>query len=140
MQKKLKQAVRKSAKSILSFLPLMTGVVLLISLVRALIPSSLYVNLFQKSIFLNSIIGGLLGSILAGNPSTSYVIGGELLKEGIGLAAVTAFLVTWVTVGLIQFPAESIMLGKKFAILRNVLSFVFSIIVAITTVLILNLL
>jgi len=140
MQKKLKQAVKQSTKNILNFLPLMTGVVLLISLIRTLIPSSLYLNLFQKNAFFNSIIGGLLGSILAGNPSTSYIIGGEFLKEGVGLVAVTAFLLTWVTVGLVQFPAEFIMLGKKFTILRNLLSFVFSIIVALLTVLVLNIL
>ena len=75
-----------------------------------------------------------MGSVLAGNPVTSYVLGGELLTQGVNLVAVTAFLVAWVTVGFVQLPAESMMLGKKFAISRNILSFIFSIIVAIITV------
>jgi hypothetical protein len=51
---------------------------------------------------------------------------------------VTAFLVAWVTVGIIQLPAEIMMLGKRFAITRNILSFIFSILVAIMTVLIIG--
>jgi hypothetical protein len=68
----------------------------------------------------------------------SYIIGGELLKQGISLIAVTAFIVAWVTVGFIQLPAESMILGKKFAFVRNILSFIFAIIVALITVVILG--
>ena len=74
-----------------------------------------------------------MGSILAGNPITSYIIGGELLAQGISMTAVTAFLVAWVTVGMVQLPAESILLGKRFAVTRNIAAFVFSVIVAILT-------
>jgi len=62
-----------------------------------------------------------------------------MLKQGISLIAVTAFLVSWVTVGFIQIPAESVALGKKFAILRNLSAFVLSMIVAFTAILILSL-
>lgn len=48
---------------------------------------------------------------------------GELLEQGAGLVAVTAFLVAWVTVGLIQLSVESILLGKKFAVSRNIFQF-----------------
>ena len=89
--------------------------------------------------FVDSLIGAGIGSILAGNPVTSYIIGGELLTQGVSLAAVTAFLVAWVTVGLVQLPAESILLGKRFAITRNITSFVFAIIAAYTTTAIINL-
>jgi uncharacterized membrane protein YraQ (UPF0718 family) len=52
--------------------------------------------------------------------------------------AVTAFIVSWVTVGIIQFPIEAKALGKRFTFLRNLSSFVFSIIIAFITVLILE--
>ena len=61
-----------------------------------------------------------------------------MLKQGISLLAVTAFLVAWVTVGLVQLPAEAMLLGKKFAIIRNITSFVFAIIVAVITVMIMG--
>jgi len=139
MDKKLKIAITKSAKGMLNSLPILVGVVLLIGLASTLIPKSFYNTLFSKNVVLDSIVGSGLGSILAGNPVTSYVIGGELLKQGISLVAVTSFLVAWVTVGLVQFPAEALLLGRRFAILRNISSFAFSIIVAIITVFIVGL-
>jgi len=39
-----------------------------------------------------------------------------------------------VTVGVIQLPAEASILGKRFALTRNILSFIFAILVAIATV------
>ncbi|MBN2421926.1 hypothetical protein JXB41_01755 [Candidatus Woesearchaeota archaeon] len=119
-------------------LPVIAGVILLIGLVNTLIPKSFYTELFRGNFFLDPLIGSVMGSILAGSPITSYVLGGELLNQGVTLIAVTAFIVSWVTVGFVQLPAESMILGKKFAITRNVLSFVFAIVVAIITVGILN--
>ncbi|MBN2459250.1 hypothetical protein JXB28_03110 [Candidatus Woesearchaeota archaeon] len=140
MDKKLKQAIAKSAKAMYHALPVLIGVLLLLSLASALIPKSIYSSLFSKNIFLDSIIGSGLGSILAGNPITSYIIGGEFLKQGISLAAVTAFIVAWVTVGLVHLPAEIMLLGKKFAITRNLTAFVLTVIVALITASIVGLL
>ena len=83
-------------------------------------------------------IGGVIGSISIGHPITSYIFGGEMLKQGVSLIAVTAFLVAWITVGIIQLPAESAILGKKFAFLRNFTAFISAIIVGIITVVILG--
>lgn len=135
--KKLKQAGFKAAKGIWISIPMLAGIVLLISLASALIPKSLYNGAFGHGI-LDPIIGSIVGSILAGSPVTSYVIGGELLAQGVTLVAITAFIVAWVTVGVVQLPAEATLLGKKFAIIRNVVSFIISIAVAITAVLIMG--
>jgi len=138
-KEKLKITTIKSIRSLYNSLPVLIGVVLLISLASIIIPKSTYSIVFSGNYILDPIIGGITGSILAGNPITSYIIGGELLKQGISLIAVTSFLVAWVTVGIVQLPAESILLGKRFALLRNAISFIFAIIVAILTVAIFNL-
>ncbi len=132
----LKQAIFKAAKGLWMSLPMILGTVLLISLISAIVPQSFYTKIFGSNFFINSIIGDIIGSISAGNPITSYIFGGEMLSQGVGPIAVTAFIVSWVTVGLIQLPAESAILGKRFAILRNITSFISAIIVAIITVLI----
>lgn len=137
---RLKQAIAKAAKSLYQTLPVLVGAILLVSLANALIPKTFYSTMFRNNLFLDPFIGSAIGSILAGSPITSYIIGGELLKQGISLIAVTAFLVAWVSVGMVQLPAESIMLGKKFAIIRNITAFLFSIIVAIITVVIVEIL
>ncbi|MBW2999374.1 permease [Candidatus Woesearchaeota archaeon] len=133
-QEKLKQAVVKAGKALYKALPVLLGAVLLVSLASALIPKNFYYLLFSGNPLVDPLIGGVVGSILAGNPITSYVIGGELLAQGVSLLAVTAFLVAWVTVGIIQLPAESILLGKRFAVTRNITAFVFAIISAVITV------
>ena len=136
--KLIKQALFKAIKGLWMAFPMILGTILLISLISAIVPKSFYTSIFSQNSFLNSLIGSLVGSISAGNPITSYIFGGEMLNQGIGLITVTAFLVSWVTVGLIQLPAESAILGRKFAIIRNITAFILSIFVAIITVLILG--
>ena len=51
------------------------------------------------------------------------------------LFAVTAVIVTWVTVGLVQLPAEVTALGGRFAVSRNAAAFVVSIPTALLTAL-----
>ena len=133
-----KQSAQKAIKGLWNAFPMILGTILLISLISVIVPKSFYVSVFSKNSFLDSFIGSLVGSISAGNPITSYIFGGEMLSQGVGLIAVTAFIVSWVTVGIIQLPAESAILGKKFAILRNITAFIFSIIVAVITVLLLE--
>ena len=140
MNKKLKKSALKSARSLYRNLPVLAGIVLLISLANTLVPKIFYSQLFSGNIFQDSFIGSVIGSILAGNPITSYILGGEFLVQGVSLVAITAFMVSWVTVGLVQLPAESIMLGRRFAIFRNAISFILSIIVAIITVLVVGIL
>ncbi len=139
MNKKLKKSIKKSGMSLWATLPYLIGTVLLVSLIITLIPEAFYLKIFTNNIVLDPIVGSALGSISAGNAVTSYILGGEFLNKGISLLAVTAFLVTWVTVGMIQLPAESKILGKKFAILRNITAFFMAIIVAIITVVIMGL-
>ncbi|MBW2969397.1 permease [Candidatus Woesearchaeota archaeon] len=134
----IKQAAFKAAKSLWRSLPILIGVILLISLANVLIPKSAFAYIFQKNLVLDSFIGSALGSVLAGNPVSSYILGGELLSQGISLTAVTAFLVAWVTVGIVQLPAESVLLGKRFAIIRNITAFLFAVVVALITVFVLG--
>ncbi|MEA3457873.1 MAG: permease [Candidatus Thermoplasmatota archaeon] len=137
-ENKRKQIILSFYKALKSFgttLPILIGVILLIGLFKVYIPSKLISSIFTGELFRDTLIGSIMGSILVGNPITSYIIGGELLNEGVSLFAVTAFIAAWVTVGLIQLPAEASILGKRFALMRNALSFLFSILVALATVL-----
>lgn len=138
MEESIKNAIGKALKALWKVFPLILGTILLVSLISTIIPKSFYALVFSKNIILDSLIGSLIGSISIGTPITSYIFGGELLNQGISLIAVTAFLVAWVTVGIIQLPAEAAILGKKFAFLRNFAAFIFAILVAVITVLILG--
>ena len=132
--KRLNRAVLKSTQQIVKVTPIILGIILLISLAIASIKNTDYSSLFTKNPIIDPLIGAMFGSIMAGNPVTSYIIGGELLKQGISLMAVTSFIVAWITVGTLQLPYEMMMLGKRFAIIRNIIAFVSSILVAVITV------
>ncbi|NOR54036.1 MAG: hypothetical protein GQ536_08115 [Candidatus Aminicenantes bacterium] len=110
------------------------GVILLLGLFRMNVSPQLISSIFKGELLRDTIIGSLIGSISAGNAITSYIIGVELLNEGISLFAVTAFIVAWVTVGVIQFPAEAAILGKRFAFARNLMSFILAILVSMIVV------
>ncbi len=135
----IKEPFVKAVQSLWRSVPILLGVVLLISLISSVIPSDFYSRIFSNIPLLDSVIGAFFGSISAGNSVTSYVVGGEMLSQGISLIAVTAFIIAWVTVGVVQIPAESMLLGKKFSVLRNATSFLLAIIIAVIVVGVYNL-
>ncbi len=139
VEKEYRKIFLRTLMSFIKTIPLLLAIIMLISLLHVFVPPSLYSHLFIGNVLWDSFIGALVGSIAAGNPITSYILGGELLKEGVMLVAVLSFLLAWVTVGVVQLPAESALLGKKFAIVRNIVSFTFAIIIASLVVMTLHL-
>jgi len=135
---RFKKANQKTAKGILGMLPIIFGVILLVSIITIMIPKSVYNSFFTGNLILDAIKGAVLGSVLTGNPVTGYILGKGFIDAGINMVAVTAFLVSWVTVGIVQLPAESLALGKKFAFYRNSIAFIMAILVAVITNLVLN--
>ena len=133
-QKSIVNSFYRALKSFSTALPMLLGVILLMGLFRTFVSKKMISSVFTGEMLYDTLLGTIIGSISAGNPITSYIIGGELLKNGVSLFAVTAFIVAWVTVGIVQFPAEAGILGKRFAITRNTLSFILAIVVSIATV------
>ena len=124
----------KALKNFGTAVPTILGVVLLTGLFNTLVSKEMISSIFRGNPVSDTVIGSVVGSISAGNPITSYIIGGELLKDHVSLFAVTAFIVAWVTVGIVQLPAEAEFLGKRFAFLRNGVSFIFSIFIGAAVV------
>jgi len=124
------KVLRKSSLSFFAMAPLLLGVIGLVGLFQILVTPAMIASLFQGNSFLDTLIGTLTGSVAAGNPIVSYLIGGELLDQGISLYAVSAFILSWVTLGLVQLPAEIEIFGSRFTLYRNVLSFIFCMLIA----------
>jgi len=129
----MKQAFFKTTQVFKTVVPMLTGVLLLVSLLHQFFKNN-YQYWFSGNLILDPLIGAIAGSISFGMPVTSYVAGGELLHAGVSLLAVTAFIMSWTTVGLIMIPLEASTLGIRFAVVRNILNFIFSLLVAISTV------
>ena len=121
-------ALLKGKRQFFSLLPRLVGVVLLLGLFRGFVDEQTLLNLLSGSTWLNAIWGAALGSMLAGNPVNSYVIGDNLFNSGVGLAGGTALMLAWVNVGVIQLPMEVAALGRRFALVRNFAAFVMAVV------------
>jgi len=130
----IKDSLRKTIKTFFNVLPIIVGMLLLTSLLVTVFPEHISAGLFGNGDILDTLLGASIGSIAAGHPLASYLLGGELLGGGVSLIAVTALVVTWVTVGIVQLPAESMLLGTRFAVYRNIISFIAAISIAFLTV------
>lgn len=133
-ENRLMNSLKKTIHTFINVLPIIVGMLLLTSLVVTLFPEQISAGLFGNGDILDTLLGASIGSIAVGHPLASYLLGGELLGGGVGLIAVTALMVTWVTVGIVQLPAEALMLGTRFAVYRNIISFIAAIAIAFLTV------
>jgi hypothetical protein len=133
-RQRLAGAFVKSLRTFVAVLPIITGMLLLTSLAIKLLPAKVIAGWFGQETYLDVLLGASFGSIAAGHPVASYLLGGELLAGGVSLVAVTALIVSWVTVGMLQLPAEILLLGRQFAIYRNLSCFVLAIAVSLLTV------
>jgi uncharacterized membrane protein YraQ (UPF0718 family) len=133
-KQELTNSAIRTSKTFLNVLPIILGMLLLTSGIVNMAPETAIMGYLGKHEFLDVLIGTLVGSVAAGHPLASYILGGELLEGGVSLLAVTALIVSWVTVGVVQLPAEALMLGRRFAIYRNLLCFLSAIGVSFLTI------
>lgn len=129
----MQKSIRKAAKSLWNMTPILLSILMAIGIFNTLMTKEVYAKVFGHGTWLDSVIGAAVGSISGGAPVSSYILGGEFLNNGVSLTAVTAFIVAWVSVGLIQFPLEARALGTRFALWRNLTAFALAIVVAAVT-------
>ncbi len=125
--------LKRSSRMFLSMAPLLVGIMGLVGLVQTLVTPEMLALLFRGRPVTDTLVGTLAGAAATGNPVVSYLLGGELLQQGISLYAVTAFVLSWVTLGVIQLPMEAEMFGFRFMLLRNLLALGGTILIAVLT-------
>lgn len=128
---KLKQATL----SIYYVSPMILGVLGLSAILLTFISPEQIKTIFTGNPFTDTILGTFTGAVMMGNAMISYILGGQLLQMGVSLYAVTAFLLAWVTLGIVQIPMELSFFGKKFVIIRNTMAFFTTLIISILIVL-----
>lgn len=130
-----KEAFSKALRSFAGITPMLLAVIGLVGLFQAFVTPQMLRSLFSGSPFTDTLLGTVIGGISIGQPVISYIIGGELLDQGISLYAVTAFILAWVTLGVLQLPLEASLFGRRFTLMRNLLSFIFAILIGFATAL-----
>ena len=108
-------------------IPMLLWIIILIAMLKQ---AWIFTNIthYINDDFLWVILSDIFWSISVGNTINSYIITDSFWKLDDYVLVISAFLIAWITVWIIQLPAESYFFGRKFAILRNILSFIFAII------------
>ena len=84
----------------------------------------------KHSTMLSTIICALFGTITLIPAFIAFPIVGTFIDAGVSIMPAVAFLTTLTMVGIVTFPLEKREFGLKFAVTRNLMSFVFAIIIA----------
>jgi len=129
-----RSALKKATLGMLSLLPMLLAILGLVGLFQVFVTPRMLAKLFTGDALRDTIVGTLAGAVAVGQALISYILGGELLKEGISLYAVAAFILAWVSLGIVQLPAEAEVLGLRFTIWRNILALIFTPLTAAATV------
>ncbi len=128
---KLREALKKALRSLYTITPMLLGTIGLVGLFQAFVPPETLHTLFSGTLWSDTLVGTLVGGVSVGQPVISYIIGGELLDEGVSLYAITAFILAWVTLGVVQLPFEASVFGMRFTVVRNLLAFIFAMVTAV---------
>lgn len=103
-----RDALRKASRQFSGMFPVLTGVILLVGLFKAFLPGSFLIDIFSGDMLQDTLLGTGIGTVMAGNPINSYVIGETLLKIGwrfslvFSAVAVISALTTAGMVGLLD--------------------------------------
>ncbi|MGK0466448.1 permease [Clostridium sp.] len=108
------------------------GILFLIGLILTFIPPDT-VNQYMgnSNAFISTIVSAFVGSITLIPAFVAFPLVGSLVKAGANIVPVVAFLTTLTMVGVVTFPLEKREFGLRFTIVRNSLSFIFAIIIAL---------
>lgn len=108
------------------------AILLLIGLILALIPPEMLSDFLVKNdnIF-STIIFALVGCTTLIPAFVAFPLAGSLVESGAGIMPVVAFITTLTMVGVVTFPLEKREFGWKFTIIRNSLSLLFAVLIAV---------
>jgi uncharacterized membrane protein YraQ (UPF0718 family) len=121
-----------AAKTFIRILPVVFIIIILIGLLLGFVPKELIARIIGEQAGWDGLLGvALLGAVLHIPSLISYPLAGSLLQSGASVTAVAAFITTLTMIGMVTFPLEIKELGKKMAFLRNGLSFIVALLIAL---------
>lgn len=129
---KTKMVLKKAWKSFENILPQLLAILLVIGMMLAILtPEQISLFLGKESGWWGVAMASFIGAITLIPGFVAFPLASALLHSGAGVMQIAAFVSTLMMVGVITIPVEIQYFGKKATILRNLLAFVFSLLVAI---------
>ena len=129
---KTKQALKMAFGMGKGMLVSILSIIFAIGLILTIIPPAEIARfLGEQSVLLATIGGALLGTITLVPAFIAFPLVGTLVGAGVSVVPAVAFLTTLTMVGVVTFPLEKREFGTKFTAVRNGLSFLFAIVIAL---------
>lgn len=126
------ESMKISRKMMSSMMPQIVGILFLIGLIMTFIPPDVIKEyLGGSSPFKSSIIAAIIGSITLIPAFVAFPLVGSIIDMGASVTIGVSFLTTLTMVGFVTFNLEKKEFGLKFALSRNILSFIFAILIAV---------
>ena len=130
-REKTKKSLIKAWKSFENILPLLLGVIFLVGILIAVLNTQVISKLIGSSSgFLGVLISSAIGAIKLIPGLIAFPTAALLLENGGGYMQIAAFISSLMMVGIVTLPMEFKYFGKKISIVRNILAFLFSFLVA----------
>jgi len=124
--------IKKGLKMFFNILPAFLNILIAVSVFLFLVPNETIVTYLGKGTGIGGIlIASVVGSVALIPGFVSYPLAAILLQQGASYSVVAAFVTTLMMVGIITLPLEIKFFGKRAAFIRNTLSFVGAIIIAL---------
>lgn len=130
-KQKTKMSLKKAWKSFENIMPQFLVVILLVGILLAVLNTEVISKLIgSNSGWLGAVLAALIGAVTLIPGFVAFPTAAMLLQSGAGYMQIGAFVSTLMMVGIVTMPVEMKYFGKRLTILRNVLAFFFSFIVA----------
>lgn len=118
--------------SFIKILPMVFIIIIAIGLLLGFVPPEQISRFIgEQSGIVGVLVVGIVGAFMHIPALLSFPLAASILERGASVAAVAAFITTLTMIGMITLPLEINVLGKKIALLRNGISFVIAIIIAL---------
>jgi uncharacterized membrane protein YraQ (UPF0718 family) len=125
------QSFKKSKVMMSSMMPKIVVILFVIGLVMALIPEEIIRGLADQNVLVSTVGAALVGAVTIIPAFVAFPLVGSLIDSGASIVIGVSFLTTLTMVGVATFPLEKEQFGLKFALVRNGLSFVFAVVIAL---------
>jgi uncharacterized membrane protein YraQ (UPF0718 family) len=131
-RKKTAAALKIAWRKFAAILPAFLIMLILVSIVLFLIPDAMISHyLGNDSRFIGIVFASSFGSITLMPGFVAYPLCGILLKKGVSYMVLAAFTTTLMMVGVLTYPVEKKYFGVKVTIIRNTVSFVMALLIAL---------
>jgi len=131
-KEKSKEAMKKSKGMMRNMIGDIIGIIFMIGLILTFIPPETIKSILGSgNTFISSLVAAVLGSITLIPAFVAFPLVGFFVDAGASIVPGVAFLTTLTMVGVVTFPLEKKEFGTKFAVARNLLSFVAAMLIAV---------